>query len=225
MTEFFGINLTEADPATFWKLVGRLGLATVLGWVVSTIFRWTRRNELVTPTLPPTLVLLSVLIAMVTQVIGNNVALAFSLVGALSIVRFRTVVQDTRDTAFVMFAVIVGMAVGAGHPTVAFVGIAFVGVAAQLLSKMPGTIEWTQIDSILTVRVGLGPEPQAIVESHLKSQQVRFELMAISTVRQRTAIEMQYRLRLDGKIAPSEVVRALNQLEGVQSVELQRPED
>ena len=60
-----------------------------------------------------TLVLLTILIAMVTQVIGDNVARAFSLVGALSIVRFRTVVRDTQDTAYVIFAVAVGMAVGA----------------------------------------------------------------------------------------------------------------
>ena len=53
---------------------------------------------------------------MVTQVIGDNVARAFSLVGALSIVRFRTVVRDTQDTAYVIFAVAVGMAVGANHP-------------------------------------------------------------------------------------------------------------
>src|SRR2546430_13730647 len=45
-----------------------------------------------------------------TQVIGDNVARAFSLVGALSIVRFRTVVRDTQDTAYVIFAVVVGMA-------------------------------------------------------------------------------------------------------------------
>ena len=50
--------------------------------------------------------LLSILIAMVTQVIGDNIARAFSLVGALSIVRFRTVVRDTQDTAYVIFAVV-----------------------------------------------------------------------------------------------------------------------
>jgi hypothetical protein len=55
---------------------------------------------------PITLALLSVLIAMSTQVIGDNVARAFSLVGALSIVRFRTVVRDTKDTAYVIFAVV-----------------------------------------------------------------------------------------------------------------------
>ena len=53
---------------------------------------------------------------MVSMVIGNEIARAFSLVGALSIVRFRTVVEDTRDTAFVIFAVVVGMALGAFVP-------------------------------------------------------------------------------------------------------------
>jgi hypothetical protein len=62
----------------------------------------------------PTLVLLTVLIALVTKVIGNNSARAFSLVGTLALFRFRTVVEDTRDTAFVIFAVVIGMAVGAG---------------------------------------------------------------------------------------------------------------
>jgi uncharacterized membrane protein YhiD involved in acid resistance len=60
-------------------------------------------------------VLLSVLLSLATLVIGDNVARAFSIVGALSIVRFRTVVRDTRDTAFVIAAVTVGMAAGAGY--------------------------------------------------------------------------------------------------------------
>ena len=66
--------------------------------------------------------LLSALIAMVAQVVGNNAALAFSLVGALSIVRFRTVVRDTEDTAFVIFAVVVGMSVGVHNLMVASIG-------------------------------------------------------------------------------------------------------
>ena len=79
-----------------------------------------------------TLVLLTVLIAMVTMVIGDSIARAFSLVGALAIVRFRTVVEDTRDTAFVIFAVAVGMAAGAGFLKAALVGLPFAAAAAFL---------------------------------------------------------------------------------------------
>ena len=60
--------------------------------------------------------MLAIMIALVTQVVGNNAARAFSLVGALSIVRFRTVVRDIEDTAFVIFAVAIGMAAGASQP-------------------------------------------------------------------------------------------------------------
>ena len=86
----------------------------LLGAVVAFVYRRTRVPAHTTPSFTVTLVLLTILIAMVTQVIGDNVARAFSLVGALSIVRFRTVVRDTQDTAYVIFAVAVGMAVGAG---------------------------------------------------------------------------------------------------------------
>src|SRR6185369_5103087 len=84
---------------------------------------------------PTTLVLLCTLIAMVTQVIGESVARAFSLVGALSIVRFRTVVRDTQDTAYVIFAVAVGMAVGAQAPWVGLIGIVVVGATAFFMRK------------------------------------------------------------------------------------------
>ena len=107
----------------------RLLVALVLGGLVAWIYRRTRKSTDITASFPVTLVLLSILIAMVTQVIGDNVARAFSLVGALSIVRFRTVVRDTQDTAYVIFAVVVGMAVGANNLWVSLIGIGVVGLA------------------------------------------------------------------------------------------------
>ena len=91
-------------------LAARLVVALGLGVVVAGVYLLTQRKP--RAELAPfvtTLVLLTVLIAMVTLVIGNSVARAFGLVGALSIVRFRTVVEDTRDTAFVIFAVFAGV--------------------------------------------------------------------------------------------------------------------
>src|SRR6186997_3228776 len=113
-------------------VLGRLIAAMVLGGIVAQIYRHSRAEP--ASSLPTTLVLLAVLIAMVTQVIGDNVARAFSLVGALSIVRFRTVVRDTRDTAFVIFAVVVGMAVGSQQPWVAVLGLLVGGGASFALA-------------------------------------------------------------------------------------------
>ena len=129
-----GVVGTEGEVAPE-KLAVRLVLAALLGAAVAAVYALTRKKTR-TEAAPfsATLVLLTVLIALVTQVIGNSVARAFSLVGALSIVRFRTVVDDTRDTSFVIFAVAVGMAVGAGSPALALVGIPVVGLTAAVLA-------------------------------------------------------------------------------------------
>ena len=102
-----------------------------MGALVAVIYKWARSSE--ASSFTATLVFLAILIAMVTQVIGDNIARAFSLVGALSIVRFRTVVRDTQDTAYVIFAVAVGMAVGAGHMGLALAGTAIVALAAAAM--------------------------------------------------------------------------------------------
>src|SRR5439155_23381051 len=113
-----------------------------------------------------------ILLAMVSMVIGSDIARAFSLVGALSIVRFRTVVEDTRDTAFVIFAVIVGMAAGAGVYVVPAVGIPLVAVVAWALAawgRAGGANGFTSSartaprpttpPGTLVVRIGIGFDP------------------------------------------------------------------
>src|SRR5216117_3771232 len=120
------------------QVVVRLVLALLLGGVVAFVYRRARRDVGVSRSFTTTLVLLAILIAMVTQVIGDNVARAFSLVGALSIVRFRTVVRDTQDTAYVIFAVVVGMAVGAKNLWVGIIGIGVVGLAAFVMMTREG---------------------------------------------------------------------------------------
>src|SRR4051812_15950785 len=116
MPDFFTQAFDKGPEVHPTAVLIRLVLSMIMGGVVTLIYRYARPSHEVTPTFPTTLILLSVLICMVTQVIGDNVARAFSLVGALSIVRFRTVVRDTQDTAYVIFAVVTGMAIGAKNP-------------------------------------------------------------------------------------------------------------
>ena len=72
------------------------------------------------------LVMLTVLTSMVMTVIGNNVALSLGMVGALSIVRFRTAIKDSRDTAYIFWTIIVGICCGVGDYFVAGIGSAIV---------------------------------------------------------------------------------------------------
>ena len=156
MPDFVSNVLANAPAVAPGQVLLRLVAALVLGLGVAAIYTRTRPAVDRTGSFPPTLVLLSVLIAMVTQVIGDNVARAFSLVGALSIVRFRTVVRDTQDTAFVIFAVVVGMAVGASDVWVALSGMAIVAVAAFITRPSRSSVNNGSRPFVLQLRVGLG---------------------------------------------------------------------
>jgi uncharacterized membrane protein YhiD involved in acid resistance len=193
----------------------------LLGGVVAWIYQRTRPASDTSSSLSVTLVLLSILIAMVTQVIGDNVARAFSLVGALSIVRFRTVVRDTVDTAFVIFAVAVGMAAGAGHPSVAVSGIAVVGVAAWIMKRRQTGME-SETSYLLQVRVGLGHDVESVLAPALSAHVRSRRLVAMSTAKQGMAIEATYRIELQKEPSAGELLKALNRIEGVQSVSLNR---
>jgi hypothetical protein len=210
------------EPAAPLIVLGRLVEALFFGVVVAFIYRRTRSSSETSPSFTVTLVLLSILIAMVTQVIGDNVARAFSLVGALSIVRFRTVVRDTQDTAFVIFAVAVGMAVGAAHPSVAASGAVIVGLAAWFMGNGRTAKAGTAHSYLLEVRVGLGHDPEGLLRDLLNTHSTTRRLTSIGTAKQGMSIEIVYEVQLRSEISAGELVKSLNRVEGVQSVTLQR---
>jgi len=120
-------------------LAVRIALALAFGSAAAAIHHFTspRSKPGEEQTLATLLVLLSVLIAVVTMVIGSNIARAFSLVGALGIIRFRTVVEDTRDTAFVIYAVACGMGAGTGYAMGPLVATPIVLLVAWVLRPRP----------------------------------------------------------------------------------------
>jgi len=158
-------------------------------------------------------------------VIGDNVARAFSLVGALSIVRFRTVVRDTQDTAYVIFAVAIGMAMGANHPTVAVCGLAVVGGAALMLKKR-GAVALPPGDEtmpfVLHIRLAIGRDADEVLSTTLDHYLSGRRLVSVTTARQGLSMDASYHAALRGDNHASALVNALNRLDGVQNVELQR---
>ncbi len=202
----------------------RLAVAVLLGCVVAWIYVRTSREGESGSSFLITLVLLSVLIAMVTQVIGNNVARAFSLVGALSIVRFRTVVRDTRDTAYVIFAVVVGMAVGAANLWVAVIGVVIVGMVSFVIASRSSFAAGLAAPYTLRLRMGLGHDLEAVAGRTLNHYCIARRLLSVATNRQGAALEFIIETRMRPGSSSEEMVKALNLLEGIQDIRLERYE-
>lgn len=85
------------------------------------------------------LVTLTILTATVMTVIANNLALSLGMVGALSIVRYRTAIKDSRDTTYIFWAIIVGICCGAGDYTVAAIGSSIVFIVLLILGRLKNT--------------------------------------------------------------------------------------
>ena len=97
-------------------------MAAVLGFLIFISYYITHRGTIYSKKFNASLVVLTVLTGTVMTVIGNNIALSLGMVGALSIVRFRTAIKDSRDTVYIFWTVIVGICCGVGDFAVAFVG-------------------------------------------------------------------------------------------------------
>lgn len=222
MLDLLKTPFTDAPAVSPWVVAVRLLLALALGGGVAWIHQRTRRGSDASDSLPATLVLLAVLIAMVTQVIGDNIARAFSLVGALSIVRFRTVVRDTQDTAYVIFAVVVGMAVGARDIWVALIGIGVTGLAAFLMMKRTSGSQPAAPLYLLNLRVGLGHDFEKLLGATLDAYLRNRQLVSVSTSKNGIALDVIYHAQLAPQTAADQLIIDLNKNEIVQRVEIQR---
>lgn len=198
--------------------------ALLLGAAVAGIYLKTTRRGEFGSSFPITLVLLAILIAMVTQVIGSNVARAFSLVGALSVVRFRTVVRDTRDTAYVIFAVVIGMAVGSANLWVAVLGLLVIAAAAFMAAHT----KWLgngASDYLLRLRMGLGRDPETLMSALFEQHLVHRELIGVATSKQGVGMEYSYEVALRSQSNIVQLLAALSVVEGVHDVRFERRED
>jgi uncharacterized membrane protein YhiD involved in acid resistance len=120
---------------TLGTVLQNLSVAVLCSLLISVFYKYSYKGPGYSASFVHSLIALSMITAIVIMVIGNNLARAFGLVGAMSIIRFRTAVKDTIDIVFIFFALGIGMAAGVGLYSVAFGGTIFIGLILLALSK------------------------------------------------------------------------------------------
>src|SRR6185436_9999130 len=130
----FGGATTTAAPALqpFIELV-KLVAALAIGALVTTVHRPSSRDRLAARSMAHTQMLLCMAGALLMIIIGSSLARAFGVVGAASIIRFRTPVDDPKDVTILFILMGLGMAAGLGQFAVAGLGTAFLCVALVML--------------------------------------------------------------------------------------------
>ena len=130
--EMFG----KSSDLSLENIITRLAVASVIACFIFLSYRISHDGSIYSKKFNVSLVALTVITTTVMIVIGNNLAMSLGMVGALSIVRFRTAVKDSRDTVYIFWTIVVGICCGAGDYLTASVGSAFVFVLMLLLGRI-----------------------------------------------------------------------------------------
>ena len=123
-------NLTTRDISI------RIAVATFLSGVIYLSYWYTHAGSSYSKKFNVSLVTLTILTCTVMTVIGNNIALSLGMAGALSIVRFRTAVKDSRDTTYIFWAVIVGLCSGVADFWTAIIGSGVVTIVLLIMGRV-----------------------------------------------------------------------------------------
>lgn len=115
MREYIMNFLADSSAVSIEEVFIRIIMAAIMGLAIYISYLYTHAGTIYSRKFNISLIVLSIITATVMIVIGNNVALSLGMVGALSIVRFRTAIKDSRDTVYIFWAIITGICSGAGE--------------------------------------------------------------------------------------------------------------
>ncbi len=202
-----------------YDFAANMVVALLCGLIIALVYKLVYRGASYSASFVSSLVLLCLITAVVILVIGNNLARAFGLVGAMSIIRFRTAVRDVQDIVFIFFSLTIGMAAGVGLNSVAIISTLFISLIILLLDNIgfgrPGRLK-----HLLQVTHSGSPAAEVALKRVLKTYCKRIELINIRQLNGNREVESFYHLSLRNKNKQEEFIRTLRELPEVTQVNL-----
>lgn len=179
-------------------------LALVLGCAIAWVYRRNYRGVMFSGNFTLTLIMMTLITAPVVLCIKNSVALSMGMVGALSIVRFRTAVKDSLDTAYMFWALTTGILLGAGQFLLTVVAMVLIAIIMTVLVN----IQSKGVNSYLLV-IRASAEAERSIAQLVSG--IRIQKLKSKTVNG-SSVEMTYEVRVD---KPDALLNRLNSVPGV----------
>ena len=207
LSQYFAEQFANLTPM---KMVIALLMGFVVGVIIAFVYRKCYRGVLYSPSFAMTLVMLTLITTPVVMCIKSDIALSMGMVGALSIVRFRTAVKDPMDTAYMFWALTMGILLGAELYVVALVVVLGISVVLFLMTF----VKFTTPNAYLLV-LHYDEEAEYDINQQLR-RTVKQRRLRSKTVT-RAGAEMTYEVRLDNK---QDLVASMLNIEGVHDATL-----
>lgn len=214
-----GISNIFVNSLNPGQLIFNLLVAFLSGMIISVLYRTTAKGPNFSVNYVHSLVMLAMITCIVIMVIGNNLARAFGLVGAMSIIRFRTAVKDILDIVFIFFALAVGMAAGVDLHFAALVGSIIIGLVFLLLNKFD--IIYPKRKEVLVQfsyeKRGEERKPYlAVLNRFCKNA----DLINVKSLGTKDVFEISYYVRLKNKDESEDFIKALKNISGIRYANL-----
>ena len=197
------------SPASFPTILLSLVLALAAGLFIAWIYRRNYRGVMYSNNFTLTLVMMTLITCPVVMCIRESIQLSMGMVGALSIVRFRTAVKDPLDTAYMFWALTMGILLGAGQFFLTACAVVGIGLLLTVLVH----IQSKGVNSyLLVVRMAEDSERQANqLVNNLKVQQLKSKTVSSN------GVEATYEVRVD---KPDALLNKLRNVPGVHDATL-----
>ena len=191
------------------------GLSAFIGW----IYQRTHRGTSYTQSFVFTLVLNGMVVALVMMIVGSNIARAFSLVGALSVIRFRNAVKETRDVGFIFFTMAIGMAVGTRFYLLAVIGTVIISLVILLMTRF----DWyarQMSNQILRIQLPSSEPFEGLFNQAFVRYTASSELIGVDSVQNGLVSELTYSVGMKRASQIEEFLDEIKRLNGNNRVTL-----
>lgn len=196
-----------------------LTLSFILTSLIGLLYMKTHKGTSYTQSYVHTLVLMGMIITIIMLIVGSNIARAFSLVGALSIVRFRNAVKETRDVGFIFFTMAIGMAMGTKFYLLGIMSTGIISTAVMIMYKF----NWYAkpvTSQILKVQIDNATDFETIFDDLFVKYTLSSELISIDSVRSGALTELVYSINMSSDTKKQEFVSEIKKLNSNQKISL-----
>lgn len=192
-------------------LLGNMLVALAMSFIVFITYRFTYGSILYSKKFNVSLIMLTLITTVIMNIIGGNIALSLGMVGALSIVRFRTAIKDPRDTAYIFWTIAIGLGAGSGSLVITVIGTVIISVVCFIFNYGIGNDE----RYLIIIRSENVEETLENIRKHMIKVCKGYKLRS-ETVNDQFA-ELVYQIKLKGSASTKEY-EYMKKIRGVISI-------
>lgn len=198
-------------------------LAFCLGHIVAWVYMWTHTGLSYSKVFTSSLIGIPVIVSLLMLLMSSNIYIAFGLLAVFAVVRFRNVLKDTRDTTFILWVMVLGMAVGTNRFSTAVIGCIFVAMIFIYLRFVSFGMRH-QYDVILSISYAGELNIASVLHPLLKRHSSRIDLASQRTD-QTGSQNLSYRLLLRDPSRTAEILKDVQATQGVSDASLYLRDD